>query len=215
MFKRKIFTNANDYSRFLVLLYSCNSYERVDIGDQLRQGLTLSEIFQMDRKETLVSIGAFCLMPNHFHLLIKERVDNGVSKFMQKLQTAYTMYFNKKNDRNGSLFQGTFKAKHVTKDEYLKYLFAYINLNPVKLIDPEWKENGIKNLHESEKYLSEYRYSSYLDLAGVSRVESKIIDVSEFPEYFSSKLDFGDFVKEWLKFKDANEDSADNNADKV
>lgn len=59
--------------------------------------------------------------------------------------TAYTMYFNKKYERTGSLFQGTFKAEHLDRDEYLKYIFTYIHLNPIKLIDPKWRENGIKN----------------------------------------------------------------------
>jgi len=207
--KRKIFTNANEYFRFLVLLYVCNSDIKVDIGDHLRQGLTLSEIFQMDKEKDLVSIGSYCLMPNHFHLLIHEKEEGGISLFMQKLQTAYTMYFNKKHDRNGALFQGTFKAQHITKDIYLKYLFAYINLNPIKLIDSKWKEDGIKSLQKSEEYLDEYKYSSYLDLIGIERMENKILDLSVFPEYFDSKLEFKDFAKEWLTFKE------EKNLDKV
>ncbi len=200
--KRKIFTGAKEYSRFLVLMYLCNSDKKVDIGDYLRQGLTLSEIFQMDKGEELVDIGCYCLMPNHFHMLVREKIEGGISLFMQKLQTAYTMYFNKNHDRNGALFQGTFKAKHIDKDVYLKYLFAYLNLNPIKLIDSEWKEDGIKDLSKSESFLSEYEYSSYLDILGIKRVENKILNTSEFPEYFSSKSDFEDFIREWLSFKD-------------
>lgn len=200
--KRKIFTNANEHLRFLVLMYLCNGDIKVDIGDHLRQGLALSEIFQIDKGKELVSIGCYCLMPNHFHILIREKTEGGISLFMQKLQTAYTMFFNKKNDRSGSLFQGTFKAKHITKDIYLKYIFAYINLNPIKLVDPEWRENGIKNLAKSEKFLGEYKYSSYLDLIGIKRVENRILNTSEFPEYFNSELEFKDFIREWLNFKD-------------
>lgn len=200
--KRKIFTSINEYSRFSVLLYLCNSNTKVDIGDYLRQGLTLSEIFDTEKGKNLVSIGSYCLMPNHFHLLVREKEEGGISLFMQKLQTAYTMYFNKKHERSGSLFQGTFKAQHLNKDIYLKYIFAYINLNPIELIDSGWKENGIKNLHRSEKYLNEYKSSSYLDLVGTNRNENKIIDLSAFPEYFNSHSGFKDFIREWLKFKD-------------
>ncbi len=199
--KRIVFTNINEYSRFLVLLYLCNSNTKVDLGDYLRQGLTLSEIFQVKKGENLVSIGSYCLMSNHFHILVREKIEGGISLFMQKLQTAYTMYFNKKHDRSGSLFQGTFKARHITEDVYLKYLFAYINLNPIKLIDSNWKEDGIKNLSQAKKYLNKYRYSSYLDLVGICRVENKILNMFEFPEYFQSKLRFKYFIKEWLKFK--------------
>ena len=203
--KRKIFIGHGDYLRFLLLLYLCNQNSKVDLGDYLRQGLTLSEIFQKKKDKNLVSIGAYSLMPNHFHLLVKENIKGGVSLFMQKIQTAYTMYFNKKNDRSGSLFQGTFKAKHITKDTYLKYLFAYINLNPIKLIDPNWREEGIKNLIKSEKFLSTYKYSSYVDLTGTERPENKILDLSSFPEYFNEELKFKDFVLEWLNSKDMNE----------
>ncbi len=204
--KRKIFINFGEYFRFSVLLYLCNSDIKVDIGDKLRQGLTLSELFQIEREKELVSIGSYCLMPNHFHILVHEKKEGGISLFMQKLQTAYTMYFNKKNDRNGALFQGTFKAQHVTKDTYLKYLFAYINLNPIKLIDSNWKENGVKDLYKVEKYLNNYKYSSYLDLVGIQRPENRILNLLEFPEYFDSKLEFKDFIKEWLSFKET-EDS--------
>lgn len=200
--KRKIFTSANDYARFTALLYLCNSDIRVDIGDFLRQGLTLSEIFKVKRGEELISIGSYCLMPNHFHILVREKIEGGISLFMQKLQTAYTMYFNKKQERSGALFQGTFKAQHATKDTYLKYLFAYINLNPIKLIDSTWKEQGIKNLFESEKYLNGYKYSSYLDLLDIEREENRIIDIPEFPNYFYSVTEFKNFIKEWLEFKD-------------
>lgn len=204
--KRKIFTNTDEYFRFLVLLYFCNSDAKVDIGDQLRQGLTLSEIFhQTERGKELMYVGSYCLMPNHFHILVCEKEKEGISLFMQKLQTAYTMYFNIKHGRNGSLFQGTFKAKHITKDYYLEYLFAYINLNSIKLIDSKWKENGIKDLKKVEKYLAEYKYSSYLDLIGIDRIENKILNMSEFPEYFSSESSFENFIQEWLKFKDFND----------
>ena len=91
-------------------------------------------------------------MPNHFHILVKEKIENGISKFMGKLTTGYSMYFNKRYDRTGSLFQGVFKSVHADSDEYLKYLFAYIHLNPIKLINPEWKENGIKDKNRANAF---------------------------------------------------------------
>ncbi len=198
--KRKIFLNKNDYDRFMILLYLCNSDQRVDLGDFLRQGLTLSEIFEKEKGEELVNIGSFCLMPNHFHILLKEVKEKGISLFMQKLQTAYTMYFNKKYERTGSLFQGTFKGQHLNKDNYLKYIFAYINLNPISLIDSGWKEEGIKNLVKEEEYLFGYKYSSFIDLCGEKRIEDRILCLSNFPNYFQ-EINFKDFIREWLNFK--------------
>ncbi len=141
-------------------------------------------------------------MPNHFHLLVKEKEDGNISSFMEKLGTSYAMYFNRKYKRSGVLFQNTFKAEHVSRDEYLKYLYAYIHLNPVKLIEPLWKEEGIRNLPAAQKYLEAYRYSSYADYVTGKREESAILTPSEFPDYFEQEGDFDHFVKDWLDYKD-------------
>ncbi|MBU3925748.1 transposase, partial [Patescibacteria group bacterium] len=156
--KMAIFLNNIDKKRFIKLLFACNSKKPVVFKNI--QGLPLEEI---ERGETIVDIGAYCLMPNHFHLLVREKTENGISMFMEKLFTAYSMYFNKKNERTGRLFEGIFKATHANKDQYLKYLFAYIHLNPVKLIDLKWKENSITDKEKAKKFLKEYAYSSYLD----------------------------------------------------
>ncbi|KKT14135.1 MAG: hypothetical protein UV94_C0023G0007 [Parcubacteria group bacterium GW2011_GWC1_43_30] len=149
--KRVIFLDNDDYKRFIKILFFCNGSKPVVIRD-LPIGLTFEKYIDK-RGEILVDIGAYCLMPNHFHLLVRERNEKGISLFMQKLITAYTMYFNDKYGRKGRLFESSYKSIHAVDDRYLKYLFAYIHLNPVKLINPKWKENGIKNLEEAKKYL--------------------------------------------------------------
>ena len=95
----------------------------------------------------LVEIHAFALMDNHFHILAKQIKENGISNFMNKLG-GYSYYFNKKYKRVGPLFQGRFKAILVRTDEQLKNVFVYINTNPVGLIKPGWKENGIKDFFQ-------------------------------------------------------------------
>ena len=162
--------------------------------------LKKKKLHEIDRGEPLVAIGAYCLMPNHFHLLVKEISAGGISKFMEKLGTGYSMYFNKKNGRTGFLFQGNFKAEHVDSDEYLKYLFAYIHLNPVKLIEAEWKETGIRDKQRAQKYLGQYRYSSYRDYLGEGTDESLILSKTEFPEYFTATRDFSDYISYWLDY---------------
>src|ERR1035437_7774815 len=104
--KRKIFMSKIDYSRFIALLYLCNNTDR--LTSTFRNGRGLTSPFEEERGETLVNICAHCLMPNHFHLILHEKAIGGVSRFMHKLTTAYTMYFNTLHDRDGSLFQGTF-----------------------------------------------------------------------------------------------------------
>lgn len=196
--KSIIFLDEKDNKRFQKLLYVCNGKKPVVF--KLIQGLTLDKI---DRGETLVDIGAYCPMPNHFHLLVKEKIEGGTSLFLGKLSTAYSMYFNKKYERTGAIFEGTFQAKHIQKDEYLQYLFAYIHLNPIKIIDPEWKDKGIADMKKAKEYLMNYKYSSYLDYIGVSREESVILNKSAFPEYFEDFKEFEKFVDGWLDFKNS------------
>src|SRR3989344_1038424 len=196
--KRTIFSSKSDYERFLTLLYLCNSLGSVNLSEQ---GRTLEDVKNIDRGAPLLSIGAYCLMPNHFHLLIKAHENGGVSKFMQKIATAYTMYFNKRSKRTGTLFQGKFKAIHINNDTYLRYLPAYIHLNPVKLIEPGWKEIGIVNKKRAEEYLERYRYSSFLDYTGKERLEKIILSMDALPGYYDSAIDFKKSVTEWLSYK--------------
>lgn len=168
----------------------------------------------IDLPSKLVAIGSYCIMPNHFHILITPFMDGGVSKFMQKLSTAYSMYYNKKYSHSGGLFEGKFKAKHVPDDRYLKYLFSYINLNPVKLIDSTWKQYGIKDVEKTFKFLENYKYSSYLDLLSCEgktfvdnnkeRSDVDILSLEAFPEYFPQAKG-STFKKEimiWFSYRD-------------
>lgn len=198
--KRKIFLDMNDYERLLSLLYVTNSPVVIHRSDHFTK--KLNEILAIPRESTLVDIGAYCLMPNHFHLLLHEHTENGISTFMQKLGTAYTMYFNKKCERKGSLFESTFHARHASGDEYLKYLFAYIHLNPMGLISPEWKEkHRVHDKKSAYEYLKNYRYSSYLDYADSNskRPEDIILHKTSFPEYFENPTEFVDFTKYWME----------------
>ena len=192
--KRLIFTKPGDYGRFLALLHVCNQRKRIEVN---LRGPT-SEVFGSHGNATLVDVVAYCLMPNHFHLLIREKAPGNISKFVQKVSTGYTMYFNKRYERTGVLFQGKFKATHVDNDRYLKHVVSYIHLNPIKLIEPEWKEKGIKNRRAAEKYLNEYRYSSYRDYGSESRPESVIISKKILLDYFELPVSFKESVRWWL-----------------
>ncbi len=193
--KREIFTSESDYNRFVYLLYYANLFEPVNMRSMINQGFP-----SVNRGETLVDIGGWCLMPNHFHLLVKEKSNGGLSKFLSKLQTGYSMYFNKKNERTGALFQGSFKAEHLNTDEYLKYIYSYIHLNPIKLIQSDWKEKGINDIEKAKEFLLNYKYSSYLDYLNYNREENKIIKKESFPEYFESADVFEKEIFNWLNF---------------
>lgn len=206
--KRQIFLDEEDHQRFISLLYLCNNAVPTHRSDLTRH--SFKELFSITRETTLTNIGAYCLMPNHFHLLLHEQSENGISTFMQKLSTAYAMYFNKRYERSGVLFQGKFKATRVVRDYHLKHLFAYIHLNPLGIIDDMWKKHALKNRKEAERFIETYRYSSYADYAqAVARPESIILNKLAFPEYFEKNRDFKGHVDDWIKYADSVEDFTD------
>ena len=196
--KRVIYSNSTDYRRFTELLYVANTTDSTNLR-VIKRGR--KNIYQWDRGEALVAIGAYCLMPNHFHILLTPLQENGVSAFMNKLGTSYAMYFNNKYQRTGSLFEGKFKAKHAASDEYLKYLFSYIHLNPVKLSQPNWKEVGINDTKKAFEFATNYRYSSLCDYQREVRPESAIIRPSSFPDYFLTAANRQTELMQWLQLE--------------
>ena len=193
--RQDIFLDEEDYARFVGLLYACNSIKKFHSNNL---GITSKDsFFKVERVDELVAIGAYVLMPNHFHILMTPLVPEGISVFMQKLSTAYVMYFNRKYSRVGSLFEGKFRSTYVSEDRYLKYLFSYIHLNPMKLLDSDWKQKfSDKKLFE---YIKSYQYSSYLDFTGMHRLETKILSRLYFPIYFKSKKDYADEILSWFR----------------
>lgn len=193
--KRAIFLNEKDYYRFVHDLYEFNDTKPAE-NIYYKNSYKLYETGTRKRKQ-LVDILAFCLMPNHFHLLLRQLEKNGISTFMNKLG-GYSMYFNKKYQRVGGLFQGRFKAVEVTKNEHFLYLPYYIHLNPLDLIEPTWREGAIKNLDAVLKFLESYRWSSYLDYIGNKNFPS-VIQKQFLSEFFETPKKYQEETIEWLK----------------
>ena len=126
--KRKIFLDKYDLERFLQSMQEFNVlepigsiYENSFVKDQ--PGNPASKLSQ------LINCIAYCLNPNHYHFILQQTEEKGIEKFMQKLGTGFTNYFNNKYHRSGVLFQGKFKARHIDSNEYLLRISAYVNLN--------------------------------------------------------------------------------------
>ncbi len=194
--KAEIFLDDWDYKRFQNSLFCLNSKQTLKYSDQ-----DPYRVWEIDRGETLVDIGAYCLMPNHFHLLIKSKNEKNTALFLQRVLLSHSKFFNKKYDRTGTLFQGKSKAEHVVGDRYLKYLYIYNHLNPVKLIQSNWKEDGIKNTKETIEYLKEYKYSSFTDYLEMKRPEVKILNKEPFPNYFQTPKIFENEISEFLNYE--------------
>lgn len=193
--KRVIFHDNQDYQRFVSLMYLSNTKINFRMNDISK------DVYNFDRGKKLVEVGAYCLMSNHFHLILIQTEEGSISKFMQKLSTGYSMYYNQKYKRTGSLFEGKFKSEYANSDRYLKYLFSYIHLNPIKLIKKDWKEKGIGDVNKAVEFLNNYKYSSYLDYLEDERKEKVIINKEGFPAYFPTKNKFQKEIFEWLSFK--------------
>lgn len=202
--KQKIFHDPEDYLRFIGLLFVCNSEKNFKIFNLPKE----FSLYDVERGHQLVSIGAYCLMPNHFHLLLTPKAPENISIFMKKVCTAYVMYYNKKYRRVGGLFEGKFKAEHIDNDRYLKYIFSYIHLNPLKLIQKESKNKNLLNEVVALKYLKKYFYSSYLDYKNITRMQNKILDCGAFPNYFTTQKLFTREIFDWLNYRIARKDLA-------
>ena len=180
--KRVTFETERDYERFLQVLYLCNSVKPIHRSDLI--DASTERVLKTPRSESLVEIGAFCLMPNHFHLLLKEVRPGGITTFMRKVGTAYTMYFNIKKERTGNLFMRPFRSKHVNDDLYFQHSINYIHCNPAELFEHSWKNGVVKNLNALQRKLVNYPYTSfgaYTNKNNILRalLGEKVFDVAE------------------------------------
>lgn len=149
-----------------------------DIRDSI-----LSELYKSEKQVEIIS---YCFMPNHFHFLLKQKKDKGVSNFISNFANAYTKYFNTKEARVGPLFQGTFKAVLVETDEQLIHLSRYIHLNPV-----------VSNIISTED-LPHYKWSSYPIY--LSSSNEGVVNKELVLDLFKSSKDYEQFVLDQVDY---------------
>jgi len=155
--KRKIFQDQQDYAVFL--RYIKKYLDPIEGSDPVKSLKSLS---------SEIELLAFCLMPNHFHFLVKQTSLDGITKFVRAVCTSYVMYFNKKYERIGTLFQGKYKGVLINNDVYLLHLSRYIHLNPLTLgSDPR-----------------SYDYSSYAYYLGAKKADW--INRKEILDFFNT-----------------------------
>ena len=191
---REIFLSNAERYRFIHDLYEFNDENAAPFLTRWCRDTAADNINRPERKrDLLVEILAFCIMPNHFHLLLRQKVDDGVSKFMQKLGTGYTCYFNNKFKRKGVLFQGKYKAKHLSRESHFFYIPHYIHLNPLDLMGCKWREGKVGNAKEAFNFLISYKWSSFSDYIGRRNFPSVtyrnfILDIFGGPERYAKAL---------------------------
>ena len=209
--KRKIFLGDSDYLRFIDDLCGFNdanssvrifNLQRRKSSSNVRRR---SEIADSDKpKELMVEMLAFCLMPNHYHLLIKSKSESSIPEFIKKLNGGYAKYFNIKYERKGTLFEGRYKSVAVTRDAHFLHLPFYIHFNPLDLVMPEWRSREITDYKKAMRFLENYRWSSYRDYIGKRNFPSAT-QQQLLSELLGGPEQFEENTRKWLKEIDCDE----------
>ena len=190
--KREIFSSAKDYNRFLIsinllndtsdgLMVEWRDYQKSNPKNSIHDFLKVP----FRKREPLVEIIAYCLNPNHYHFILKQVVEKGIERFMHKLGTSHTKYYNKKNKRSGALFQGVFKSILIDSNEYLLYLSAYVNRN-----------NFIHGYNKSDNW----PYSSLPDYLGKRSNSLVLVNKDAILGQFRNIQDYKEFLKNNASF---------------
>ncbi len=202
--KRTTFLDERDYLRFIHDIYEFNDTRNVLPYYQLRRATEPSadvrrpQTYHERSRERLVQVHFFCLMPNHYHLLLSPVVENGISLFMKKLNGGYSKYFNEKYDRSGALWQGKYKKVLIERDAHFLYIPYYIHFNPLDLKVPEWRKQCIAHPKKALDFLNTYRWSSHLDYLGEKNFPL-VTDRKFFLEFFGGEGGYKKSVSKTLK----------------
>jgi len=190
--KSPIFLDNSDKKRFIESLYKLNNK-----GTAIRD--RSQNMFKKPPKQKrLVEVLKWTLMPNHFHLLLLENEKGDITEFIKRLANSYTKYFNIKYKRSGYLFQNKTQTLLLENDQQFQYIPSYIDLSPLGLSYPDWKEIGIHNGDKAIDWLADYEWSSFHDYEkDIARDYSCIINKEKFYEIFETDID--KYRKELIK----------------
>lgn len=197
--KRDIFLDDDDRLRFINSLLVFNDAHSAlwslrGFWTQQRGPSSLVKTYRP--KEPLCEIHAFVLMNNHFHLLLRQIRDDGVSRLMRKIG-GYAYFFNKKYQRTGTLFQGRFKAILIEEENQLKNTFVYIHTNPIEIVESQWKEFKVQNASRALQFLEKYRWSSYSDYQERANFPTLVVK-DFFLELLGGKENCKKEIEEWI-----------------
>lgn len=199
-----VFDDEKNFFRGIFCIYEFNNSNTVNIWKRRKERAIEKKVLgptspTLQERELFVEILAFSFMPNHLHLILRQVKDNGITKFMQKIGTGFATYFNKKYDRKGHLFN-KFKAVHIKSDEQLKTTFIYVHTNLISLIEPGWKENGVKNPKKVIEFLENNKRHSYPDYLGKSNFPS-VTHRSFFLETLGGAEGCKTYINSWIDYK--------------
>lgn len=188
-----IFESVDNAQHFLRVLNMFNT-----TGEGLRGFVRHPR--KQERSTSLVEVYAMVLMPNHFHLLVKQIAEAGISKWMHRCCSSFSHSFNLTKNRKGTLFMGKFQAVPVLEDEQLFHLFVYIHANPLDLLFPQWREGGIKDWQAAKKFLKDYQFSSlglYASGFEVAEGVKALVNAASFKKFLSEWGGVEKGIRDW------------------
>ncbi len=183
--KRTIFMDTQDYARFVHDMFEFNSTRPANHTYRTKMADIVNRPF-----EKLVDIHGWCLMHNHYHLLLSERFPGGLTLFIRKLNVGYAKYFNERYQRSGTLFQGRTKKVLIDNDAYFLHILNYIHFNVLDTLGSasEWRNRKIMDTEVALVLLKEFRWSSYKDYIGIKNFPS-ILTTQLFQEVFNNNYE--------------------------
>jgi len=196
-----IVRDSSDYWRFLRLLFFMNDVHVDHNWMIVTNGASLFERPpQWPNRDPLVDIEGFTLMPNHFHLLIKEIKEDGVSLFMKKLGQSMSEHANMKYKEKGSLFQGSYRSRTIDSDTYLRYVAVYVMVKNVFELYPKGGLSVAKdNFEDAWKWAVEYNFSSMATFVGKNKASSTLLCNGALRDIFDNPLKFKEFSREVIE----------------
>jgi putative transposase len=196
---RTVFNSQEDFDRFEAYLYLLNGTDSPRASNMFARE-SADAIFSAGKGDLLIGIAAYSILPKRFHILVAPVIEGGVSKFMQKLQTAYTMYFNDKYMRTGRLFESRYRSQCVESVDHLKQLFAYVHLSPGELFNTRWKESTESDVAKVAASALNYRYTSVNEYM---QKKFRITTPDYFPRTFRQINSHSAHVKFWMQHRNA------------
>lgn len=201
--EKKVFPGGEYFKRGLVSLVTFND-QKDSVANLSRFVENPSQIvdeYSPDNRDRIVDIIAFTFLPTHYHFFIRERAQDGISRFMHRFSKGYSRFYNLKHERNGPLWKGTFKAKHIDSEQYFNHIVSYIHLNILDLSMPHWREGEIEDWDKASLKLSSYLWSSYQYYrTGTSPLPYAPLILTKpewFSDYYPTKEDFEKTLRNW------------------
>jgi putative transposase len=213
-----LFVDIDDYYRGIFSIYEFNTTKQITIRErrlartrfkkairEANRGQTPVKNSIIKERDLFVEVLAFCLMPNHIHLLVRQLKEGGISRFVQKFG-GYASYFKKKygTKLKGHFFQDRFEAVHIKTNDQLKVVFVYVHTNQIALIEPKWKKVGIakpeKVIKKVIKFVEDYKWSSYPDYIGKKNFSS-LTERKFMLKVMGGEKGCKEWVEGWIKHK--------------